>query len=271
MSCVHSDKRTASRLAVFCLIVSKIRHLPVAPTKVETKAPGDIIDRHRHDGHQLIYVSAGVLAITTERGSWVVPPDRALWIPAGIWHEHRFHGRSAFHTLGFAMSDAPLPVDGPTVVAVGGLVRGLIIACTEPDLPAPESLRLRQVLDDRLKRAHVQPLSLPIARDPRLADACQLVLDDLAEPWSIRALADAVGTSERSLARLFRAEFGCTYPQWRTQARVFEAMIDLADGASVTQAGLRCGFATTSAFIETFRRTVGQTPGAYRVAAVGLP
>ncbi|MGW4339039.1 AraC family transcriptional regulator [Rhodococcus koreensis] len=251
--------------------MSKIRHQPVAPTQAENRAPGDAIDRHRHDGHQLIYVSSGVLAITTERGSWVVPPDRALWIPAGIWHEHRFHGHSAFHTLGFTMSDTPLPVDGPTVVAVNDLIRGLIMASTEPDLPVPEAQRLRAVLGDRLKRAQVQPLSLPTATDRRLADACTVVLKDLAQPRSIRSLAHSVGTSERTLARLFRSEFGSTYPQWRTQARVFQAMIELADGASVTQAGLKCGWSTPSAFIETFGRTAGETPGSYRAAALSEP
>jgi AraC-like DNA-binding protein len=41
-------------------------------------------------------------------------------------------------------------------------------------------------------------------------------------------------------------------------------MVELASGATVTQAGRRCGWATTSAFVETFRRATGQTPGGYR-------
>jgi AraC-like DNA-binding protein len=44
-------------------------------------------------------------------------------------------------------------------------------------------------------------------------------------------------------------------------------MIQLAEGATVTQAAHRCGWATTSAFIDTFTRTMGETPGAYRSAA----
>jgi AraC-like DNA-binding protein len=245
--------------------MSQIRHEPVAPTRVQAKAGGDVIDRHRHDNHQLIYVSSGVLAIQTEHGAWVASPDRAVWIPAGVWHEHRFYGRSSFHTVGFRYGDAAVPLGGsPTVVSVNGLLRELLIACTEPGLPADEAERIRAVLNDRLARAAVAPLVLPTARDARLAEACRLVVDDLSRPRTLDWLAHAVGASPRTLSRLFRAEFGTTYPQWRTGIRVFHAMIQLAEGATVTSAAHRCGWATTSAFIDTFVRTMGQTPGAYR-------
>lgn len=254
-------------LPVICLVVSDIRHQPEVPTHAQAYAAGDVIDRHRHDEHQLIYVSTGVIAITTERGSWVAAPDRAVWIPAGIWHEHRFYGHTSFHSVGLSSAAAPLPSGTPTVVAAGGLIRELVIACTEPGLRPAEERRIRAVLLDRLGRVQVQPLSLPRAQDPRLAQACRLVTDDLSQPRPITWLARATGTSDRTLARLFRAEFGTTYPQWRTQTRVLDALIQLAKGSSVTETARRCGFATTSAFIDTFTRTMGQTPGQYRAAA----
>jgi AraC-like DNA-binding protein len=247
--------------------MSQIRHMPVAPTQAATHDAGDVIDRHRHDDHQLIYVSTGVLAIRTAHGAWVASADRAVWVPAGTWHEHRFYGRAAFHTVGFTVDDTPLPGDRPTVVAVGGLLRELLVACTEPVLPAAEEARIRAVLGDRLRRAAVEPLVLPVARDPRLADACRIVEADLRVPLSLGSLARAAGTSERTLTRLFRSEFGRTYPQWRTTIRVFHAMIHLAEGATVTETAHRCGWATTSAFVDTFARTMGHTPGAHRAAA----
>lgn len=246
--------------------MSQIRHVPVAPTQVAQRAAGDVIERHRHDDHQLIYVSTGVLAITTGKGAWIASSDRGVWIPAGVWHEHRFYGRASFHTVGFTVEESPLPDGDPTVIAIDALVRELLTACTEPALSPGESRRLRAVLGDRLRRASVQPLSLPEAHDPRLADACGLVQRDLRLPRSLSDLALSVNTSERTLTRLFRAEFGMTYPQWRTNIRVFHAMIYLADGAGVTEIAHRCGWATTSAFIDTFARTMGHTPGNYRSA-----
>lgn len=247
--------------------MSQIRHSPNAPTLVEAHAAGDVIDRHRHDDHQLIYVSTGVLAISTARGAWVASSDRAVWVPAGIWHEHRFYGQASLHSLGFPLDDAPLPDDSPTVLAVGGLLRELLIACTEPDLPGPEAGRLRAVLADRLRRAVVQPLVLPTPVDARLADACRIVEQDLAHPRSLGGLARTVGTSDRTLTRLFRTEFGMTYPQWRTAVRLFHAMIHLAEGSTVTETAHLCGWATPSAFVDAFTRTMGHTPGTHRSAA----
>jgi AraC-like DNA-binding protein len=248
--------------------MSENRHEQMTPASVEAHEAGAVISGHRHDYHQLIYVSTGVLAIHTEAGDWVASRDRAAWVPAGTWHEHRVYGAAAVHTVGFATAGAPLPGAAPTVVAVDGLLRELLLACTEPGLTAAEAERIRAVLRDRLRRARVRPLALPAARDPRLARACQLVADDLSQSRTVAWLARRAGASERTLTRLFRGEFGMTYPQWRTSLRIFHAMIQLAEGATVTEAAHRCGWATTSAFIDVFTQVMGQTPGAYRTGPI---
>jgi AraC-like DNA-binding protein len=247
--------------------MSNIRHMPVAPTETVSHAGGDVIDRHRHDDHQLIYVSSGVLAITTGHGSWVAANDRALWVPARTWHEHRFYGHAEFHTVGFpADRPAPLPAESPTVVAVDALLRELLVALTSAALSPAEARHVQAVVRDRLDRVTTQPVSLPVPRDPRLADACRVAESDLRRPRTLAGLAREVNTSERTLSRLFQSEFGMTYPQWRTRARIFAAMIALAGGATVTDTAHTCGWATTSAFVDTFRRAMGTTPGAHRAA-----
>ena len=105
---------------------------------------------------------------------------------------------------------------------------------------------------------------MPAAHDPRLSCACAITREHLATPLTLSALADAARTTERTLSRLFRRETGMSYPQWRAQARAIHAMILLAQGESVTDTGSLCGWNTTSAFIDSFRRAMGQTPGAYR-------
>ncbi|MFI7504591.1 AraC family transcriptional regulator [Streptomyces sp. NPDC049687] len=232
---------------------------------------GQVIGRHRHAFHQLVYVSTGVLAVQTGEASWVASSAQAMWIPADTWHQHRVYGPSCVHTIGFAPDDAPLPPASPTVVFVEPLLRELLIARSDPDLSGPESDRLQAVMRDRLRRSHVQPLTLPTPQDPRLVRACGLATENLAELRTVTWLARQSGVGERTLSRLFRTEFGMTYPQWRTTTRVFHAMIQLAEGATVTETGRRCGWATTSAFIDTFTRTIGQTPGNYRALACGIP
>lgn len=244
--------------------MSKIRHMPAAPTRTLVQAGGDVIDRHLHDDHQLIYVSSGVIAISTEHGAWVASNDRALWVPAGTWHEHRFYGNSKFHTIGFPTRSAPLSVEAPIVVAVDSLLRELLIELTKTHLNSGEAIRVRAVVADRLHRAAVAPFSLPIPRDPRLVETCRIVETDLPNPHTLSSLAAQVHASERTLSRLFRTEFGMTYPQWRTRTRLFAAMISLAEGNSVTATAHECGWSTASAFVDTYARNIGATPGTHR-------
>jgi AraC-like DNA-binding protein len=258
----------AGMLPIFCPLMSQISHTSVAPTSAQSHEGGDVIERHRHDDHQLIYVSSGVLAIRTEHGSWVASSDRALWVPAGAWHEHRFYGHSEFHTIGFPAGGIPLlPAGSPTVIAVDALLRELLIALTSAALRPAEARRIRAVVGDRLHRAAAQPVALPTPRDQRLADACRIVEADLRHPRTLGWLARRVNTSERTLSRLFRSEFGMTYPQWRTRCRIFAAMVLLADGATVTPTAHACGWATTSAFVHTFAHAMGTTPGAHRAGS----
>lgn len=225
---------------------------------------GTTMECHQHPGHQLIYVSTGVLVAQTPAGSWVASKDRAIWMPSGTWHQHRAYGTALIHTVGFDAGDPPLQPSAPAIVAVTGLLRELLVALTDPATPPPEADRLRAVLRDRLRRTSQEPISLPAARDPRLSCACAIALEDLETPMPLSALADAARTTERTLSRLFRQETGMSYPQWRAQARAVHAMILLAQGESVTDTGSLCGWSTTSAFIDSFRRVAGQTPGSYR-------
>ncbi|MFJ6728898.1 AraC family transcriptional regulator [Streptomyces sp. NPDC091281] len=251
--------------------MSQNSHSPAGPPRItrHDHVGGETIERHRHAFHQLIHVDTGVLSVRTEEASWVASSARAMWIPADTWHEHRVYGASHVRTVGFPADDPPLCSPTPTVVSVDPLLRELLLACGDPGLTAAEAQRLQAVLRDRIRRCAVQPLTLPAPRDARLARACALAAADLARPRTVAWLARRAGVSERTLARLFRSEFGMTYPQWRTLTRVFHAMIRLAEGATVTAAGRDCGWATTSAFIDVFTRTVGQTPGAHRAAARG--
>ncbi|WP_433198883.1 helix-turn-helix domain-containing protein [Nocardia sp. CA-107356] len=234
-----------------------------APTATGDLPGGSQIDRHRHIEHQIVYPSAGVAEVRTDAGCWIAPADRAIWIPAGCRHEHRFYGPTRFHCVAFE-PDRTEPRRDAVVIAVNPLLRELIIACSAPDdLPTDELDRLRQVLLDRIGRSSEQPLRLPAAQDERLRRACALVQRDLTEVWTLTELGRQVGASERTLARLFRTELAMTYPQWRTQLRLHRAMQLLAESLPVTTVAQRCGWASTSAFIDVYRRALGHTPGAY--------
>src|ERR1700745_3722443 len=41
---------------------------------------------HMHREAQLVYAASGTMQVTTPKGRWLVPPDRAVWVPAGLPH-----------------------------------------------------------------------------------------------------------------------------------------------------------------------------------------
>lgn len=86
----------------------------------------------------------------------------------------------------------------------------------------------------------------------------------MSSPATLAELGHHVGASERTLSRLFHAETGMSFPQWRTQLRIHHALLLLADGVSVLETATACGWANPSAFIDIFSALVGQTPGRYQ-------
>jgi AraC-like DNA-binding protein len=106
-----------------------------------------------------------------------------------------------------------------------------------------------------------QPLHVPAPTAPALRAVCAILLADPAEDRSLAALGRLTGASDRTLSRLFRADLGMTFPQWRTQVRLSHALVLLAEGTPVTVVAHRCGWSSASAFIDAFRRAFGHTPG----------
>ncbi|WP_306319819.1 MULTISPECIES: helix-turn-helix transcriptional regulator [unclassified Streptomyces] len=276
-----------------------VRHTPVAPTYARHMPHGAEIDAHRHDDHQIVYAGRGVVAVTTDAGSWVAPGTRALWVPADTVHAHQAHGDVELHFVGLPATTNPLGLAAPAVLAVGPLLRELIVEYTRgareggaegerleaeasegeaseaeasegeasegegPEGESPERARLRAVLLDQLKLSPQQPLHLPTPTTPVLRAVCDLLHADPADRRTLAELGREVGASDRTLSRLFRADLGMTFPQWRTQLRLHRALILLSEGTPVTTVANLCGWSSTSAFIDVFRRAFGHTPGSH--------
>ncbi|MFB4315885.1 helix-turn-helix transcriptional regulator [Actinomadura sp. 21ATH] len=220
------------------------------------------VDWHDHPHHQLAYPSHGVLRVSTAAGTWVVPPHRAVWLPAGVAHTHQAHGPTQLRTVNFGR-----PVGGfggPAVLAVSPLLREIIIALTADEAPSGRRRRdLERVAVDQLRQVEELPLRLPLPADDRLRSIAAALADDPADRRTLAEFGRAVGASERTLSRLFRRETAMSFPQWRTQMRLQHALVLLADGASVTRVADACGYAGPSAFIQAFQNAFGTTPGRF--------
>jgi AraC-like DNA-binding protein len=221
-------------------------------------------------GH-LVYAARGVLTVHTERGTSIVPANRVAWTPAGFTHHHRAHGDTDMRIVFLAPSLARRIPDRPAVFLASDLAREVLLALTGPgaDDPAPDyspsaRARLLRVLVDELGEAHEQPLHLPEPHDDRLQAVARMLSENIADTTSLAELGKPIGASTRTLSRLIRNELGMTFYEWRTQLRMYHALVLLADGRDITQTAYACGWANPSSFIAAFSDVMGTTPGRYR-------
>lgn len=260
----HIDKRTRRRRAPDDVLVDR----PVAAW-ANDYAAGVRLAPHRHSRGQLVFAATGVMNVTTARGTWVVPPSRAVWVPAAVEHAIDMSGAVAMRTIYVRKEAARGLPKAPCVLSVSPLLRELILrAMALPPLYRPRSgdSRVMAMILDEIRSLRILPLELRMPRDARLLRACMAVLADPGAARSFARLAKGTGASVRTLARLFRRETGLSFTRWRQQARLMEALRRLAAGAPITVVALDLGYATPSAFTYMFRRALGVPPSRFYAA-----
>jgi AraC-like DNA-binding protein len=218
---------------------------------------------HRHHWGQLIYAGSGVMRVRAEGRLWIVPPARAVWVPAET--EHEIHGLGDFmmRTLYFPVGmTAGLPAEC-CAIEVTPLLRELVLE-TVGLCPIDEgdaaAMRLAEVAIDRIATAPALPLQLPFPSDPRAVRLAERLREDPSCEFELAELARDAGASARTIQRLFLAETGLRFAEWRQRLRLMHGASLLGTGSSVTVAGLEAGYSSTSAFIAAFRKQFGTTP-----------
>ena len=221
---------------------------------------------HRHRRAQLVYATEGVMTVETAAGAWIVAPQHAVWVPAGVEHEVRAAGPLAMRTLYVDPAAAAGLPAACCVVKVPPLLRELILRAVTLSQSAPPDgpeARLLALIPDELRDLEPEPLHLPHTRDRRLKTVTDRLAAEPSDDRGLAAWSKEAGASERTLARLFLKETGMTFGTWRQRQRLLVAVAQLAEGRSVTTVAYDLGYESTSAFIAMFRRTLGTTPGRY--------
>ena len=220
--------------------------------------------RHWHDWDQLTLAIAGTTRVHASADSWLVPPGRAIWIPARTRHLERVDAGASAHTLYLGAGLARSLTRQCGVVDAPPLLRELVAhigRVGELDRRTAAHARLTGLLVDLLSAlAPAPPLRLPEPRDPRACHVAGVLRErpDTAAPVS--ALARQAGASTRTIERLFLAETAMTIGDWRRRLRLLHAVERLTSGTSVAAAARGAGYASPSAFIAVFRKTFGMTP-----------
>jgi AraC-like DNA-binding protein len=225
---------------------------------------------HSHKRSQLVYAIDGVLVVTTREATYVVPPQRALWVPAGVVHEARTRGHVSLRTL--YLDDAAatgLPLTCMTI-EVSSLLRELIVEATripiEYDYDSRDG-RVMTLIVDEIRGARTAPLHVPMPKHPQLVRVCHAILKDPAQNDVLDDWAVAASMCRRTFTRIFRHETGITFATWRQNVRLVEAMSRLSTGQSVTAVAFDVGYSSPSAFTAMFRRAFGVPPTQFFVDA----
>lgn len=221
---------------------------------------------HTHQQAQLIYAVGGVVSVTVAAGTWIVPPSRAVWVPAGIEHETRSHAAVRFRALLIDPAQVKGLPGACAVVEVTPLLRELILrlaALAEAPRDAEFSRAVTRLLLMELAFLPIEPLNLPTPRHGQLARFCEWIRSDPARSTSLEEAAGVLHMSRSRFMRLFKRETGLSFAHWRQQARLLQALSLLADGQSILNVAVACGYDSPSAFSAMFRRSLGQSPSEY--------
>jgi AraC-like DNA-binding protein len=231
---------------------------------------------HRHRRGQVVYAESGVVRVSTRAGIWIVPPQRALWIPVGMLHGATAESDVALRTL---------YLDGATSTPFGTRCKALVVSSLlrELILEAVRAYSLRDAgrmqtmspfLIQELLAASEAGLCIPMPSDARLSRVCQRLLRDASRAETIEGLASFAGASSRTLARLFERDLRMPFVRWRQHVRLAKALSQMTAGEAIKKVARDAGYANCSAFTAMFRRVLGVAPTRYlrthaRLAAVG--
>jgi AraC-like DNA-binding protein/quercetin dioxygenase-like cupin family protein len=227
---------------------------------------GYAVQPHRHRRSQLLYARTGVVMVATEDGRWMVPPDHALWLPAGTVHAVEMLGRvvmNSVYVVPEAIGGLPNEV---RVVGLTDLMQSLIAEAVMRAAGQEPSRRAELVMALMLEEIPLlpaKPLGLPFPAEPRLAALCRKFVAAPNPHLTIDAWAEELAMSRRAFTRAFREATGLSLSIWRQQACLFTAVPRLAGGETVTSVALDLGYDSVAAFTTMFTRMLGAPPRAY--------
>lgn len=235
-------------------------------TRRTAYAKGHRIRPHWHQRAQFVFAVTGTMRVRTARHAWIVPPSRALWVPAHTAHEIQMHGVVDMHSLYFSTAAAAGMPEACVVLEVTPLLRELIVRAAA--LPAAYDERgddglLMGLLAAEIRRLPRCALDLPLPESADLTRLCERILADLSTRRPCGMDAGELNTSTRTLYRRFLRETGITFARWKQQARLLESIRRLAEGVPVTTVAVDLGYESPGAFSTMFRRALGMAPRAF--------
>lgn len=222
---------------------------------------------HHHARDQLIYAQSGVMRVRSTTETWIVPPNRAVYIVAGIPHTVAMRGAVDMRTLYIdpkCAADLPKSI---TALEVSTLLRALILSLLKEPLDYTHASRasdmVRLILSEIIQARHLT-LGIPMPRDKRLKLVCEALLQRPERNETLEGWSQIVGASPRTLSRLFAGETNMSFTAWRQRVRFHNSLDALVEGKPIAMIARNNGYASPSAFTHAFRKIFGVIPSSIR-------
>ena len=221
---------------------------------------------HGHAWAEFIYAFDGIMEVKIDHIDYITPPPYGIWLPPHTQHSGLNRTAVSHGTLYIHES---LCANLPTTTGIlltSPLVSALFehLKQHQQHLAVDEQQRLLQVLLDQLKHAKLMNSYLPSSQHPNLQPVLLHLHTNPADNRALHEFAHLVNRSERSLARLCQKELGMSLHEWRQRLRVMKAMSLLHQQKTVESIALDLGYASSSAFIQVFKRWMHTTPDQFR-------
>jgi AraC-like DNA-binding protein len=224
---------------------------------------------HSHARAQFLYAASGTIKLTFDPGCWIIPPRRAVWLPAGYLHQTSTIGPLEMRTLYIREDGCPLTAPTvPRMLAVSSLLHELILRAVEMPIEydnAGQDAHILTALMGEIDWTPIDPVSLPALQDGRLRRMEEMLLKRPGDRSTLEQWADRLAISPRTLNRLLQRETSLSFQVWRDHVRTFAAIPMLTDGTPLAEIADALGYETAWSFTAMFKRATGKAPSKYSI------
>ncbi|EPJ50228.1 MAG: hypothetical protein OFPI_20530 [Osedax symbiont Rs2] len=245
-----------SELPAYCFNSS----FPVSPAKTM-----------QFDRHYLLYSAKGVLRIEAEDRYWILPPSRALWIPAKTAIEIEISQPVECCSILFDLDFINPVFSRCQVLALPNVLKEMILHsrkwgpdCTEFDAYAKHFFQSIAHLCAELKDLPSE-LWTPKGQSKKIKQALNYTQKNLSGPITFTDIASHTAMTERSLARAFGTETDMTWSQLLRHMRMIQAIELLSNlDLQMLTISLDVGYQSLSSFNRAFKEFTSLTPSEFR-------
>jgi len=223
---------------------------------------------HKHEKAQLVYAHKQNISVCVESTIWSIPVNHALVIPSGKMHYLNKIEEVELYALFIDVEKVDFDLSDSFIFSMPPLINQLIIRfIKEPPFLQGSTTRgqhLSLVLLDELSDIINRKTALPLPVDRRLLRLTSLFMQRPEQRLSLDEWGQKIGTSRRTLTRIFLQQTGISFGRWCREYHVKMAIDMMAEGHSVSVIANALGYSHSSSFISMFKSITGKSPVEYK-------